>query len=358
MDNQELARKIVDKYPTEYSDVTFDNQEQPQTQPETKSPDWMSTLYHGAIEGGAMTVGGAAGAVLGAPAGPVGSAAAGVGLAAAMYPPAKRAAEAIDRMRGITPPEQNIPRDVTEGLAVEATGAALKPVMRMVGRGLSRAGETLSGAKQDILNQAYRQGYKTYGAPSMERASQMYGEALGPEGRAALKSTAGEVYSSQAGLSRRIGRKAAEKIDEGIGMSPIEALKARRATDRVISSTPLKDKEALGGLYEYRGKFDKVLSEGAPEIKGASNLYRQAIVRDTLLSPMRLTKSGKPSAFLPLVLGAGARGAAGALSVAAGASPLLWGLGATTAGQISKAMTPTVQRAIYSQFIDRITTKD
>lgn len=328
--------------------------------PETpKSPDLASTLYHGAIEGAAMTVGGAAGAILGSAAGPVGSAVGGVGMAAAAYPPAKRFAEGIDRMRGITPPPQpNIAQEYGEGLAVEATGAVMKPVMGAIGRGLAQTGETLSGAKKDILKQAYKQGYKTYLAPSVETAQARFGQALGSEGQAAMKATAGEAFSSQAGLSRRIGRNAAQKMEAGGSLGAIEALKARQATDRVISATPLTDKKALGSLYEWRGKFDDTLSTVAPDIKDASNLYRQAIVRDTLLNPMRITKSGRPSAFLPLVLGAGARGAAGVLSVAAGASPALWGLGATTAGQVSRAMTPTVKRAIYSQFIDRITTKD
>lgn len=106
----------------------------PMDQPEQKSPDLASTLYHGAIEGAGMTIGGSAGAIMGAPAGPVGSALGATGMAAAMYPPAKRFAEGIDRYRGIAPPpQQNPAQEFGQGLAIEAGGAALRRVGEAVG---------------------------------------------------------------------------------------------------------------------------------------------------------------------------------------------------------------------------------
>lgn len=348
---------------------------------ESKSPDLLSTLYHGAIEGGAMTLGGAAGLALGSPAGPVGSGMAAAGMSAAMYSPAKRFAEGIDRMRGIEPPPQkSLATEFTEGLAMEAVPKVAGPVLKKVGRGLAQMAETASGVKKDIYEQAAKQGYSTYLKPGMDAAKGKFAQALGPEGQAALKQTSDEVFSSQAGLSRRIARKAAsrlgadpeaEKISiDSLGvpfrdinrspepLSAVEALKARQATDRVISATPVTDDKALQSLYEWRGKFDKVMTDQSGELKDASNMYRQAIVKDKILNLTRLTKSGKPSAFLPMILGAGSRGVAGALSLLSATSPAIWGLGATTAGQASKMMTPSLQRAVMTAFIDKVTTKE
>lgn len=340
------------------------SQAMPSQMPTDNSPDLASMLYHGAIEGGAMSVGGSAGGIVGSAAGPVGTAAGAMAGAAAMYPLAKRAAEGIDRWRGIEPPQSpGVGTEFAQGVGMEAAGMAAKPVMGMIGRGLARAGETMSGVKPGILQQAYKQGLGTYLAPSMETAQERFGAALGPEGRAAMKVPASEAFDSTLGRARATATDVGTRIEQGSGIpgvspiSPIEALQARQATDRIISATPVTDSKGLNTLYDWRSKFDNSLTGLSGPIKDASTQYRQAIVKDTLLNPMRLTKSGRPSAFLPMVLGAGSRGVAGALSVAAAASPLLWGAAATTAGTVSGAFTPTTQRAIYAAFVDRITTK-
>lgn len=320
-----------------------------------KEPDMLSTLYHGAIEGGAMGVGGLAGATLGLPAGPIASGMAGVGLAAAMYPPAKRAAEAIDRYRGITPPTQpSVAQEYGEGLEIEAGGKVLGPVLNRTGKGLARFAETATGVKENIYKQATKQGISTYFKPSMETAQEAFGKALGPEGRSVMKGTADDAFDAALGSARTIGRETGKKIDQGLEVSAIDALKARQATDRVISATSITDQKTLNLLYDYRGKFDKVMSSQSEDLKNVSTMYRNAVVRDKLLNVTRLTKSGKPSAFLPMLLGAGGRGVAGTLSMMSATSPFLWGVGATTVGSLGKAIaeSPTARRALISQFIE------
>ncbi len=232
-----------------------------------------------------------------------------------------------------------------------------KSAAQYVGKGLAKAGKTLSGVKEDILSQAAKQGYSTYGAPSLESAGKTFGEAVGPEGKAALEQSADDVFDPALGRARATAKDVGAKMDaflKGSGEPPtaIEALQAKQATDRIISATPVTDKLARRALYDYRTKFDSLMSSQSGDLGDASKLYRKAIVKDTLMNPTRLTKSGEPSAFLPLVLGAGDRGVLGIASTLTGTSPALWGLGATTAGQIAKT-SPVARRAVISAVVDR-----
>jgi hypothetical protein len=224
-----------------------------------------------------------------------------------------------------------------------------KALTAKVGNTLARYGETLSGAKQDILAQGAKQGYSTYAAPSIPKAQEIFAQALGPEGQAALKPNAADAFDAALGNARKIASDVGTKVENGVPVSAIEALKARQATDRVISGTPVTDKKTLGLLYDWRNKFDSIMGSQSGALADASTKYRQAIVKDTLLNPTRLTKSGKPSAFLPLVLGAGGRTAEGVVQALLGTSPAVWGLGATTVGSI----TPEIRQAAMSELIRR-----
>lgn len=220
-----------------------------------------------------------------------------------------------------------------------------------VGQGLAKAGQTMSGVKADILKQATNQGYSTYGAPSIAKAQEVFGAVLGPEGQAAMKQPASEAFDASLGKARSLASEIGTKLENGETVSAIDALKARQATDRIISATPITDKVARKSLYDWRTKFDDVMSDQSGPLKEVSNLYRQAKVKAAILNPTRITKSGEPSAFLPLVLGAGARGAEGIANTLIGTSPMAWGLGATTLGSIP----PIAGRAALAAFIDKVT---
>ena len=145
----------------------------------------------------------------------------------------------------------------------------------------------------------------------------------------------------------------AKQIEGGQPVTAINALKARQATDDIISATSPTDKNKLNALYKWRRQFDDVMTKQSGPLKAASNQYRRAIVKDELLNPTRITKSGRPSAFLPIILGAGGRGAEGILNSLIGTSPLAWGLGATTLGSIS----PTVAHAVLASVIQKMMEK-
>lgn len=213
-------------------------------------------------------------------------------------------------------------------------------LLSKVGKGLAKAGQTLTGAKADVLTQAAKQGLSTYAAPSIPKAQEIFGQALGPEGRAALKQSASEAFDSSLSKARQLATEIGTKIEKGEPVSAIEALQAKQATDQIISATSVTDKVSRRALFDWKSRFDDILSSQNGPLKSASNTYRQAVVKDQLLSPTRLNKSGEPSAFLPMLIGHGmmGKGIEGGLGMLTGTSPAMWGLGATAGGSASRGL--------------------
>lgn len=286
-----------------------------------------------------------AGAGLGSMLGPAGTAAgAGLGqIGSRMIDIAKGSPVQSPLKESIGPMVQSGLGGLSEVSGVLSPGT--KTLSQRAGNYLAKSGETLSGAKIDILKQAFKQGYSTYGAPSLEKAQDIFGEALGPEGKQAMKRSVNDVFDSELKLSRSTAKNIGSRIERGEVISATDALKARQATDDIISSTSPTDKNKLNALYKWRKTFDDALSSQSGPLSDASKMYRKAIVKDTLLNPSRITKSGRPSAFFPMVLGAGSRGLAGVGMGLGATSPAVWGLGATTAGEIPA---PVAQGAIAS----------
>lgn len=213
-------------------------------------------------------------------------------------------------------------------------------MLSTTGRGLAKAGQTLSGVKENILKQAAEQGLSTYTAPSIPKAQSIFASALGKEGQAAMKQSAKEAFDPALGKARDIATAIGTKIENGEPISAIEALQARQATDRVISATPVTDKVSRKVLYEWRNQFDNELTGQSGKLADASKTYRKAIVKDTILNPTRLNKSGEPSAFLPMLIGHGmmGKGVEGGLGMLTGTSPAMWGLGATAGGSAARGL--------------------
>lgn len=219
------------------------------------------------------------------------------------------------------------------------------------GKGFLKAGETASGVKAQDLGQAAEQGLSTYGAPSLKKATQIFGDALGPEGQAALKEKASDAFDPALGKARAIAADIGSRMEEGKPVSAIEALQARQATDRIISSTSVTDKLTRKSLYDWRSKFDDILTKQDGPLKAASNTYRQAIVKDKILNPTRLNKSGEPSAFLPMLVGHGmmGKGLESGLGMLTGTSPALWGLAATAGGSGIRGLNTLAQNPAIRQ---------
>lgn len=207
-------------------------------------------------------------------------------------------------------------------------------------RGLAKLGQTASGVKADTLTQAAKQGISTYGAESMPKAQAIFADALGPQGRKAMEQPAKEAFDPVLSKARSVATGIGTMIEKGKAVSAIQALKARQATDRIISATPVTDKVARNALYKWRNQFDNELSSQSGKLADASRTYRKAIVKDTILSPTRLNKSGEPSAFLPMLIGHGmmGKGIESGLGMLTGTSPAVWGAGATVGGSTARGL--------------------
>lgn len=230
-------------------------------------------------------------------------------------------------------------------------------MLSKIGKGAARAGETLTGVKAGDLTQAAEQGLSTYAAPSMEKASVAFGKAVGKEGEKALKVPASEAFDSALGKARAIAKDIGTKIENGKPVSSIDALKARQATDRIISSTPVTDKLTRRTLYDWRSKFDDIISTQNGPLKDASTNYRKAIVKDKIMNLTRLNKSGEPSAFLPMLVGHGmmGKGVEAGLGMLTGTSPLVAGLAATLGGSgINAIKNNPVARQVLLQVLQKL----
>lgn len=290
------------------------------------------------------------GTALGGPLG--GAAGAGLGqIGSRMVDIAKGSPVQSPGKEAIGPMAQTFAAGIPEVSGIFRPGTST--LAQKIGQGLDRTGQTLSGVKKGTLPQVTKEGFNIYKAPSLPKAQELFGMALGPEGQTAMKQTASEAFDPVLSQSRQTATEIGTKIEQGQPVTAIDALKARQATDDIISSTSPTDKNKLNALYKWRGKFDDVMTSQSGPLKGASNLYRRALVKDQIMSPTRITKSGRPSAFLPMVLGAGGRGLSGILSTLAGTSPAAWGLGAATLGSINPMVAKSGLAALIQRMIQQ-----
>lgn len=251
----------------------------------------------------------------------------------------------------------------TEG-ALKVAGVAAKPFAEPISNALSKAGKTgarvvesFTGVKVPDVLQAAKQGLKTYVAPGMERAQEIFGNALektGIKARPPLK----QILDPQLGVARKIALEIGQKLEAEAPVTAEEALRARQAVDRIYAATPLADRATRGHLLDLRSAFDTALSNESGALAEASKIYRQAIVKSNILNPIRITKQGQLSA-VPAILGATAGSIVGtknrsplegfgtAATSLAATSPALWGAGITTAADLARlAASPTSKRLL------------
>jgi hypothetical protein len=140
------------------SDVYFGQQPQSQGQDSLKPQDWISKVYHPAISGAAMTMGGAAGAILGTAGEPgLGTALGGSAGAVAMYPPANNFANSIDAARGMqSPTSDGVLGDLKTGAEIEAGGkvlsAAIGAAAPAVKSAIVKSISSVFGPSTDAIN--------------------------------------------------------------------------------------------------------------------------------------------------------------------------------------------------------------
>jgi hypothetical protein len=335
-------------------------------------------LMHPLIEGGAMTLGGAAGGIVGSGAGPVGTAVGGVAGAAAMYPPAHQFANAIDQYVGINrPTDYSGPiqnqlaqsgKDFGTGVGIEATGAALKPVVNGLGKVAgailpgAKTGEALSGTPARNLTRAYKQGfYDTYVSPkNLKAAGSAYGDAesnlvgktLTPEDQANI------LINPKGEANQKIADTYTQWL-KGQPISPEDAVAARKAIDVVYPPSTARNMPRIAKFSEFRSALNDVIGQTAPDFKQASDDYAASKLRSQLLKPARVNTSNpdqysKLGAMLEGVALTGGAGFGHAIPIAAGilgTSPLAMGLASSVAGSTARGISglagnPAISRSV------------
>ena len=327
-------------------------------------------LVHPLIEGGSMAVGGAAGAVIGSPAGPIGAGLGGAALATAMYPPAKRAAEDVDRMMGLTPPPQpSIGEELQKGAEIETAGRVMNVAAPAVGRlfrsgakKVAKLGQGITGARSNDIMTAYDKGLSVYGGPGLKKAGKIFDDAAIKSG-AKVEPGIEELLDPQLQHAKDVALTVANKMRGGEQLSAQEALSGRQALDFIKEATPFWQAKKLRGLSGLRDEFAQAVEQASPGLKDASTIYRNAKVRSTLLKPMRINKRGDYSALLPMMgtIGSAVTRSPEELAATGGAilatSPLAAGAGAALSGEAARATTklmasPVASRAIASKVLD------
>lgn len=233
--------------------------------------------------------------------------------------------------------------------------------------GAAKIGEALTGTKAKDTLQAFKQGYKTYAAPSMEEAQNIFGKAMESAGISS-KPPLRQIIDPQLSTARKVALDVGDKLEKGLDIGAGDALRGRQAIDRIYNATPFVDRATRANLADLRTAFDDVIAGKSGALKEASTLYRQAIVKSNLLNPFRVTKQGQMSAVAPMIatlaasagIGSGHKEGStlGGLGYLAASSPALLGLGATSAGQAaqvfnSMASNPAI-RQILAQLLQTI----
>lgn len=248
--------------------------------------------------------------------------------------------------------------------AIPGVSSATKAVSSMassLGRGAAKAAQAASGGKFGDFIDASKKGYSAYFAPSVKKAGEGISEAMKREG-INPELTLEMALDPKLSVAEKTARTAGKALERGSKLGAEQSLKARQAIDRIIASTPEKDRTTLKALSSLRDKFNNSLAESSPGIKKASDIAREAYIKRTITSPFRLKKSGEMAATIPLmasVLGSGVgmlggaeSGAKAGLGAMALTSPLLYGGAATTAGQVAKlAANPAVRQLIVNALL-------
>ncbi len=322
------------------------------------------------------TIGGVAGSELGP--GSIGTAALGGAAGESLR-------QMIQRSRGQQSPQTSM--EALKGIGGQAAlsaagegagqvaGAALRPLAEPIKKAASKLGnvgakgvEAITGLKVPDIAQTFKQGMRTYMAPSMEKAQDIFGSALKKEGIAARQPLK-QLIDPQLTGARKVAIEVGEKLEKGINLTAEDALRGRQALDRIIEATPLRDRATRGSLMELRSSFDDVLSNKSGALANASKIYRKAIVKNNILNPIKLTKSGQYSAVAPMLASMAGTAVGGSqhspvegigttAGVMAASSPLLYGLATASGGDIVRgiaaiAKNPAVQRMLIQELIRR-----
>jgi len=245
-------------------------------------------------------------------------------------------------------------------VGLDKAAQALGPIAKRAGNKAAQLAESVAGPKANVYKEAFHKGYKTYLAPSMDKAQAIFGDAMKKEG-INPKIPVDARYDPQLGYARDKAREVVAKIEAGEAVTAEEALRGKQAIDRVIAATPKADKGTVAQMYQDREALDQALATQSGPLKDASTTYRSAIVKKALLNPTRINKGGEPSALMPMISGVSSAvtGNAKPLLYMFGSGPLATGAMATTAGEayaLGKTLgsNQTSRQALITAFVTKM----
>lgn len=221
------------------------------------------------------------------------------------------------------------------------------------GEGLAKAAQALSGGKAFDYKEAARKGLATYAAPSKQEAGQMFQKALAKLPGESVAPTMAETMESALAPEASAGSKylkdISSKIDGGELIDARQALKAKQAIDDVIDTVPIWQTKRRSKLFDLKRVFDETLSSQSGALKGASNAYRAAALKENMTKFLPVNKHGEYSRLAPMLAslvggvggiksGSAEKGALGGAGYLLATSPLAFGALATGGGSLARGL--------------------
>ena len=315
-------------------------------------PQSISTFARPILEGTGAVVGGGLGLASPVPGGTAIGGALGLGGGIA-------ASNLLDRYLGVKKPIKNLPEaaketmtNVRQGAEGEMVGQIGGKILSSMKKPLTKAagniGRIMSGVKEQHGQRLFQDPNALF-TPSVEKAGEKLGKVRNALGMN-VERPAEEVFQSEAAFSRKKALEMFEKMAEKTA-TPTELLQGIQATDKVIEATPMRQRSQRADLFDIKNKFAEALNMVAGPERAAAKEYARSALGSQFRKFFPVTKQGDVSVFRTLGLGALEGQGAKALSVIPSLvqSPILSGLGISSAGQLYKALShPEVRRAIVA----------
>lgn len=232
------------------------------------------------------------------------------------------------------------------------------------GEGLAKAAQAFSGGKAKDYIEAAKKGYKTYAAPSMEKAKELFAKAIPKEQNVSVpvKESVSSILEPEASSARKVVIDFADRLSKGERLTANEALAGRQSMDDVIDATPFWQTKKRVKLFGIRKQFDEILSSQSSDLKEASRMYRASILKDNLTKIFPVNKHGEYSRLAPMLSSlAGTvsgvessdtkKGLKTGLGYLLATSPLSLGALATTGGTAAQAFGTLASRPEVRQLL-------
>jgi hypothetical protein len=246
-------------------------------------------------------------------------------------------------------------------------GAAARPVLRPLGRGLAKVGEAVTRVPKERFMQLAADPLSLF-AKSAKKAGEEYGEATIKAG-VAKPETFGTLLKEATDTEGSLAKKAIKSFEEKLAQgtqTPADIFEAKQASSYLIEHTPGKERIRLGKLTRLKEGLDTMLQQASPEAKAAQAQYARSKTGEAFRTIFPEIGGDKYAAsrlmYLPAfaAIAGGATGgrqgaSGGAIGTGLAQSPAIaGGLTALGAGAGKLATSPLGSRAIVNPIVNYI----